>query len=132
MQGNLTLLDGEFDAPDGMGGVEKLTFPGLSDTIVNASVFYEKYGISARVSYQWRSEYLDTIGGLGIGDGEFRGAYENLDVTLRYAINENFTVFADLANLTDEIYTAYDGSPEYPVEVEQIGSRYMFGIRFDY
>ncbi len=132
VQGNLTLLDGEFDAPDGMGGVEKLTFPGLSDTIVNASVFYEKYGISARVSYQWRSEYLDTIGGLGIGDGEFRGAYENLDVTLRYAINENFTVFADLANLTDEIYTAYDGSPEYPVEVEQIGSRYMFGIRFDY
>lgn len=132
VQANLTLLDGEFDAPDPAGGVSQLPFPGLSDTIVNASLFYEKYGLSARIAYQWRSDYIDTIGGLGIGDGEFRGAYENLDITVRYQVTENFTVFADLANLTNEIYTAYDGSPEFPVEVEQIGARYMFGLRFDF
>lgn len=132
VQGGLTLLDGEFDALDASGMVVTSDFPGLSDTIVNASVFYEKYGISARVSYQWRSDYIDTVGGLGIGDGEFRGAYENLDVTLRYKINDNFTVYADLANLTDEIYTAFDGTSDFPVEVEQIGARYMFGLRFDF
>tara|TARA_A100001391_G_scaffold119169_4_gene81045 strand:+ start:43378 stop:46005 length:2628 start_codon:yes stop_codon:yes gene_type:complete len=132
VQGNVTFLDGDFDAMNAAGVVSTLPFPGLSDTIVNTAVFYEKYGLSARVSYQWRSDYIDTIGGLGIGDGEFRGAYENLDVTLRYAVNEHLTVYADLANLTDEIYTAYDGDPSYPTEVEQIGSRYMFGIRFDF
>lgn len=125
-QGNVTFLDGSFDTP-----VEKdIAFQGMSDTILNASLFYEKYGFSARVSYQWRSDWLDTLGGLG--SGEYRKGYENLDVSLRYAVNDNLTLFADLSNLTDEIYVAYAGSAAYPTEVEQIGSRYLFGIRFDY
>ena len=82
------------------------------------------------MSYQWRSDWLDTLGGLG--SGEYRKGYENLDVSLRYAVNDNLTIFADLSNLTDEIYVAYAGSTAYPTEVEQIGSRYLFGIRFDY
>ena len=125
-QGNLTLLDGDFDTP----GQKNIAFQGMSDTIANASLFFEKYGFSARVSYQWRSDWLDTLGGLG--SGEYRKGYENLDVSLRYTINENFTVFADLANLTDEKYVAYQGDLSRPSEVEQIGSRYLFGVRFSY
>lgn len=132
VQGNLTLLDGDFDIPAAGGNPAQqgVAFQGLSDTIVNASLFYEKYGFSARVSYQWRSDWLDTLGGLG--SGEYRQGYENLDVSLRYAINDNLTLFADLANLTDEIYVAYAGTPATPTEVEQIGSRYLFGLRFDF
>ena len=132
VQGNLTLLDGEFDTP-AVGNVPALTgvaFSGLSDTLVNASLFYEKYGFSARVSYQWRSDWLDTLGGLGAG--ESRKAYENVDVSLRYAINEHFTLFADLANLTDEYYIAYSGAQSQVTEVEQIGRRYLFGLRFGF
>lgn len=131
VQANLTLLDGDFEGIDpATGGIGTFAFQGLSDTVLNASLFYEFAGISARVSYQWRTEYLDTLGGLGAG--EFRDGYENLDVTLRYAINDNLTLFADLANLTDEIYVAYEGTPATPSEVEQIGSRYLFGIRFNF
>ncbi|MBB3981906.1 TonB-dependent receptor [Sphingobium fontiphilum] len=125
-QGNLTLLDGDFDTPTQKG----IAFQGMSDTIANASFFYEKYGISARVSYQWRSDWLDTLGGLG--SGEYRKGYENLDVSLRYALTDNFTLFADLANLTDEKYIAYQGSAATPTEVEQIGARYLFGARFSF
>ena len=130
LQGNLTLLDGDFDALQPDGTTASAPFQGMSDTVANASLFYEKHGLSARVSYQWRSEYLDTIGGLGAG--EYRDGYENLDVTLRYAINDNFTVYADLANLTDATYSAYEGTLATPSEVEQIGARYMFGVRFDF
>lgn len=130
VQGNLTLLDGDFDALQPDGSVVKSDFQGMSDTIVNASLFYEKYGLSARISYQWRSEYLDTLGGLGAG--EFRDGYENLDISLRYALTENFMLFADLANITDEHYVAYEGTPATPSEVEQIGARYLFGLRFDF
>ncbi len=131
-QGNVTFLGGDFDIPasGGKPAEQDVAFQGLSDTIANASLYYEKYGFSARVSYQWRSDWLDTLGGMG--SGEYRQGYENLDVSLRYAINENLTVFADMANLTDEIYVAYAGTPNTPTEVEQIGSRYMFGLRFDY
>ncbi|EJL30711.1 TonB-dependent receptor [Novosphingobium sp. AP12] len=125
-QGNLTLLDGDFDMPT----QKNVSFQGMSDTIANASLFYEKYGVSARVSYQWRSDWLDTLGGMG--SGESRKGYENLDVSLRYALTENFTLFADLSNLTDETYVAYQGTTATPTEVEQIGSRYLFGVRFSY
>jgi len=131
-QGNLTLLDGSFDVP-AVGSLPAQTgiaFQGMSNTIANASLFYEKYNFSARVSYQWRSHWLDTLGGLG--SGEYRDGYGNLDVSLRYAVTDNFTLFADLANLTDEIYVAYDGTTERPTEVEQIGSRYLFGLRFNF
>lgn len=123
-QGNVTLLDGDFDTPT----EKNIAFQGMSKRIANASLFFEKYGISARVSYQWRSSWLDTLG--GFGSGEFRKGYENLDVSLRYALNENLTLFADLANLTDEKYIAYQGTPATPTEVEQIGARYLFGVRF--
>lgn len=125
-QGNLTLLDGKFDTP----AVKGIPFQGMSDTVANASLFYEKYGFSARVSYQWRSSWLDTLGGLG--SGEYRAGYENLDVSLRYQLTENLTLFADLSNLTDEIYSAYENTPAFPTEVEQIGARYLFGVRFAY
>ncbi len=125
-QGNLTLLDGDFDTPT----EKNIAFQGMSDKIANASLFYEKYGLSARVSYQWRSDWLDSLG--GFGSGEYRKGYENLDVSLRYALTDNFTLFADLANLTNEKYIAYQGTTAMPTEVEQIGARYLFGVRFSY
>lgn len=130
VQGNLTLLGGSFDARNPAGQLENFAFQGLSDTVLNASVFYEYRGLSLRVAYQRRSEFLDTIGGLGAG--EFRDGFENLDITARYAINDNITVFADLANLTNETYVAFEGTPATPSEVEQIGSRFLFGLRFNF
>lgn len=127
-QGNVTFLDGSFDTAQRAG----IGFPGTSKRIVNASLYYEKYGLSARVSYQHRTDWLETLsmgtGGSNSGD-EYRHGYENLDVALRYRLTENFTLFADLSNLTDAVYWAYEGTGAKPTEVEQIGSRYMFGVR---
>jgi TonB-dependent receptor len=130
VQGNLTLLGGDFEAVNAAGQLETFDFQGLSDTVLNASVFYEYGGLSMRVAYQKRTEFLDTIGGLGAG--EFRDGFENLDVTLRYALTQNLTLFADLANLTDETYVAFEGTPATPSEVERIGERYLFGVRFNF
>lgn len=130
-QGNVTWLGGQFDTQL-IGGVQQkgIAFQGLSDKIANASLYFEKYGLSARVSYQWRSDWLDTLGGLG--SGEYRKGYGNLDVSVRYKVNDAITLFADAANLTDEKYIAYEGTHDKPTEVEQIGSRYMFGVRFNF
>lgn len=130
VSGNLALLDGEFDTPARKGA----PFPGTSKTVVNTAISYEKYGVSARLSYQWRDDWADTLGGLGLGSGgdEFRKAYGNLDLTLRYALTSNLTLFADASNLTDETYIAYEGDTNHPSEVEQIGRRFMAGLRFNF
>jgi len=126
-QGNLSFLDGKFETPDG----RKAPFPGTSDVIANASLFYEAYGVSARLSYQWRDDWVDTLSFEGFGD-QSRKAYGNLDFSFRYAINYRFTVFLDANNLTNEKYIAYEGDVSHPTEVEQIGRRYLAGIRFSY
>lgn len=130
VSGNLALLDGEFDTPARKGA----PFPGTSKTVVNTALSYEKYGLSARLSYQWRDNWADTLGGLGLGSGgdEFRKAYGNLDLTLRYALSARLTLFADASNLTNETYIAYEGDTNHPSEVEQIGRRFMAGVRFNF
>jgi TonB-dependent receptor len=123
-QGNLALLDGEFKTLDGVTNA----FPGTSDTIVNASVFYEKYGWSVRLSYQWRDDWAETISLTGL-DNEFRQGYENLDLSVRYQVNDRLGLYFDASNLTDETYVVFQGTPKLPTEVEQIGRRFMVGIR---
>ncbi len=129
-QGNVALIGGSFDTFDRTGA----DFPGTSSRIVNASLFYEKYGLSARVSYQWRSDWVDTLGGFGAGStgDERRAGYANLDVALRYQLTNGFVLFVDATNLTDEIYVAYLGQRNRPTEVEQIGRRFMGGVRFNF
>lgn len=124
-QGNVSFLDGDFKTPTD----QTAAFPGVSDTIVNASLFYEKYGFSARFSYQWRSDWIDTLSFNGWGD-QTRKAYENLDLSLRYAINDNISLYFDLNNLTNEKYIAFEGDINHPTEVEQIGRRFLGGVRF--
>ncbi|MDG2520567.1 TonB-dependent receptor [Caulobacter segnis] len=124
-QGNLSLLSGDFKSPDG----RTVDFPGVSDTIANASIFYEKHGLSARLSYQWRSKWIDTLTFEGFGD-QMRDGYENLDLSVRYAINDNVSIYFDANNLTDETYVAYEGDRRHPTEVEQVGRRYLAGVRF--
>jgi TonB-dependent receptor len=129
-QGNIAFLGGSFDTPDRKGA----RFPGTSDKVVNASLFYEKFGASVRLSYQWRSDWTDTLGGLGVGSSgdEKRKGYANLDLALRFAVNSNISLFFDANNLTDETYVAYEGVAEKPTEVEQIGRRFMGGVRFNF
>ena len=129
-QGNLTLIDGSFDTVER----KDIRFPGTSNRIANASLYYEKFGLSARVSYQHRTRWLDTLGGLGLGGGsdEYRAGYDNVDVAIRYSVTPNLSLYADLSNLTDAIYSAYQGNAGRPTEVEQIGRRYMGGIRFNF
>lgn len=129
-QGNIAFIGGSFDSPDRRNAA----FPGTSDRIINASLFYEKFGLSARISYQWRSDWVDTLGGFGVGStgDEKRRAYDNLDIAIRYAVTPNVTLFLDANNLTDALYIAFEGDRSKPTEVEQIGRRFLGGVRFNF
>ena len=126
-QGNVTFLDGEFKTPEGV----KSAFPGLSDTIVNASIFYEKYGLSARLSYQWRNDWLDEPS-VDATDQTYWAATEQLDLSLRYQVRDGVTVYFDASNLTDEIGMRYQGHANRPIEAEGVGRRFMGGVRFNF
>jgi len=130
---NLTVLSSEFTAPSLAN--RQFQLPGTSDTIVNASVFYEKFGISARLNYQYRSDWLSTTENESLT--EFWGATTRVDASIRYAIPQfsnglAVTLFADANNITDERDLRYINTPATPNQYEGFGARWMFGIRVDY
>lgn len=80
-----------------------LDLPGYSDDTVNVALMYEKYGLSARLAYNWRSEYLLTRRDSDMFAPVIADSTGQLDASIRYAINDNFTVGIEATNLTDEI-----------------------------
>lgn len=126
-QGNLTFLDGDFKTPDGRTS----RFPGMSDMLGNASLFYENYGWSVRVSYQWRDDWLDEPSPDATSD-TFWSATEQVDLSVRYQVRDGLTLYFDANNLTDEIGQRFQGSPSRPIETEGVGRRYMAGLRFNF
>lgn len=130
---NLTLLGSRFTAPS--LGNRQFDLPGTSDTVANASIFFEKFGISARVNYQYRSDWLSTTENESLN--EFWGATERVDASVRYSIPQfsnglAVTLFADANNITDERDLRFINSAATPNQYEGFGARYMFGIRVDY
>jgi TonB-dependent receptor len=107
-----------------------LSFPGLSKTAENASVYYENDDFSVRVSYVWRSKWLITA--LGRGNlPEFNMSYGELDASASYNINEYLSVFADAVNLTDSQLVQYN-APARPILFDTFGQRLYFGVRAKY
>ena len=126
-QGSLSLTKGEFETPDG----STVEFPGTSDRIVGATLFYEKYGLSSRLTYQYRTDWLDEVfpSGSAANSNLYWDETTRLDLSVRYQINDHVAVFMDANNLTDEKGVRYQGQENRPYEVESFGRKYLFGVR---
>jgi outer membrane receptor protein involved in Fe transport len=86
------------------------------------------------LSYQTRSPWLDEVfpSGSGASSDLFWGRSTRVDASVRYQINENFSIYADGNNITNENGVRYQGVPDRPYEVESFGRRYLFGVRVNF
>ena len=125
---NVTFNDSEATTPDG----RDVRLPGASDLIYNTSLYYEAHGLSARLSWQYRDEWIDSI-----GDGDVMGdAYWDevgrLDFSMRYAFNDNVEMYFDANNLLNEPGIRYQGIRNRTTEFERFGKRFMIGVRMSF
>lgn len=127
VQGSVTLIDGEVDL-----GTRKANFPGTSKWVANGAVYYEKYGASLRLSYQYRSDYANDLAPGGSNADLIWEAQQRVDFSARYDVNRYVTLFADVSNITDERGLVYQGTTERPYELEYFGRRFLFGVRARY
>ncbi|MDP6882293.1 MAG: TonB-dependent receptor, partial [Alteromonas macleodii] len=70
----------------------------------NVGVFYETDLYSARLNYNYRSEYF--IAQAEIGD-QYRDEQSQLDAQVSWNVTETITLKAEALNLTDEIWENY-------------------------
>jgi TonB-dependent receptor len=128
IQTNVSLNKSEAITPNG----DKVRFPGTSDMVLNVGPYYEKYGFSARVSYQYRSSWIDGLGEPGVGGDFYWAADGELDVSARYAITKNIEVYADFSNLLNGPGRRFVGNDARSIERETFGRRFTGGFRVTY
>ena len=125
----------------------KLRLPGTSDEVYNVSGYYEKYGLSLRLSYQKRSAWLDGFADdLADAGDTYWAEDDELDFSARYEVNKNVELYFDATNILNNpgrrfaepgnLLTA-TGIPTgftdiYTIEWEQFGQRFAGGVRVSF
>lgn len=107
---------------------------GLSDS-ANVQVFYEKDGLSVKVTYAWRDDYLIGVGqeqGSAEVPPQFGKEYAQTDLSVNYDINDELTVFFEGINITNETEQGYGRYKEQFLYARQYGPRYTLGARYTF
>jgi TonB-dependent receptor len=104
---------------------------GLSDS-ANAVLMFEKFGISARLAYNWRDEFLQNINQGGFRNPIFVEAYDQIDLSVGYDINDNLAVSFEAINLTGEDVRWHGRSDLQMWRLEDQGARYGLGARYKF
>ena len=109
MQANYTrLLSDGVPNPDLEGGVSLDTQAGdlpleqLSNHTVNFVALYEKNAISARLAYNWRSDFMLTSRDVITRKPAFNESTGQLDGSIFYSVTDNIDVGLQAVNLLDE------------------------------
>lgn len=113
------------------------------DMTANASIYYDKHGIFARLSYNLRGEYLHSIEGGSQQAQEARsigttlaaydtwiGETHRVDLTLRYKITPQLQVFFDAINLTNEPTVRFMGSEVRPLQKQYTERVFTVGLKW--
>jgi TonB-dependent receptor len=144
-QGNLTYIDAKTQQNNGAGGLsyQPITdqLNGVSKWNYNIVGIYERYGFAARLTYNNRSSFRATQ--QFRGDDiyrEFGRPAGRLDLSLNYDVSDQFTLFGDWTNITEEPYrqdlsSARNGQPRaefvrykrYDESTISAGLRFRFG-----
>ncbi|KQY92159.1 MULTISPECIES: TonB-dependent receptor [unclassified Brevundimonas] len=112
--------------------------PGLSETVANLTLYYEKDGVQARVSNRYRSEFVGEVAGFGNGRTFRRVAAENIvDAQIGYEFQagplEGLSALFQVNNLTDEPFYTYEGGDERRIiDYQSYGRTFLFGLNYRY
>jgi len=125
-----TKVDGDVNVdPYANPNVNIFALTGLGDS-ANITGIYEKHGLSARVSYNWRDKYLSGTNQGGNRNPLFTAAFGTLDASISYDVTQNFSLSLEAVNLTSEPFRQYARTETNLVYVQELKPRFYLGARF--
>jgi TonB-dependent receptor len=131
MQANYTYVYSKAPSPDAQdtsGNPLQVPLEGLSKNSYNLIAMYEKGPISARIAYNWRSQWVVTTRGNGTGDLPiYDKAFGQVDASVTYHVNDNFSLTAAAVNLTNTKRAPIFGVDTRPRDV-QVNDR-MYSLK---
>lgn len=125
-----TKVDGDVNVdPYADPNVNVFALTGLGDS-ANFTGIYEKNGLSARVSYNWRDKYLSATNQGGNRNPLFTDTFGTLDANISYDVSENIAVSLEAVNLTSEPFRQYARTETNLVYVQELKPRFYLGARY--
>jgi TonB-dependent receptor len=132
VQGNYTVVDGDVEFNNaGDPGVDQFALLGLSDT-ANATVIFEKFGISARLAWNWRDVSLDQTNRGGFRNPTYTDAYKQIDMNVSYEISDRMQVSLEAVNLTGEDVRTFGRANIDYWFVQDLHPRFLLGARYKF
>jgi TonB-dependent receptor len=132
LQANYTVVNGDISFDDLAPPTEsQFALLGLSDT-ANLVFIYENFGFEARLAYNWRDEFLRQTNQGGSRNPVYVDEYEQWDLNVAYNITDQFSVFMEGLNLTEENTRWHNRSDHMTFYLEDLGARYQFGARYTF
>ncbi|MEM1088379.1 MAG: TonB-dependent receptor, partial [Pseudomonadota bacterium] len=131
--GSYTLVDGDVGFDVGADpSVNQFALVGLSDT-ANLTLIYEDHGLSARLAYNWRDEFLSqTNRGGGFRNPAFTEAYSQFDLSVSYDLTENAAISLEGINITGEDFRSYGRDETNLWFAQEFDPRWMVGARYKF
>ena len=98
----------------------------------NGTIFYEKYGISARIAYNRRERFLQTLAGGPGNEPVFVRDYGQFDGSIAVNVTPFAQVFVEGTNLFNAKYFATGRFDNQLLRYQNFGPRYDAGVRFSF
>ncbi|WP_213980444.1 TonB-dependent receptor [Sphingomonas sp. dw_22] len=123
---NATLTESNLDIPDGPKG----TFPGQSDYLYGAKLFYQKGRVEASIAYHNTGKQLISAGLLDSGvQDQYNNDLRRLDAKASFKLLPGTQLFFEAQNLTDEPTRQYQsGNTDWIIQNERYGRTFYAGI----
>ncbi len=129
---NLTLTRSEGSVVQG-GREIRQALQGQSDLSYNLIGYYEKGPLSLRAAFSHRSRYADQFRGdvwpSGVPHTLFVDDRDQLDLSARYQMTDQVSVFVDAINVTGTDYYSYDTERAMSRDYFAQGTVFNFGVR---
>ena len=111
--------------------VDQFALLGLSDT-ANATLIYDKNGISARLSYNWRDKFLSASNQGQSHNPNFTKAYGQVDFNISYDVTPQLAISVEGINVLEEKQVIYGRSTNQVFFAQEGSARYLAGVRFKF
>lgn len=123
---NYTFVDSGEGSISGSG--RSLPPQKLSRHSYNLIGYYEKYGFSARVAYNWRSKFFDSQ--TGFQEGEIKEGYGQLDASMGYDFTKKLSIQLEAINILNAPERSYQEIRERVTSYAVNDRRFLIGVRW--
>jgi iron complex outermembrane recepter protein len=128
--GSYSYSDSEVEFTTDLSGSSlTIPLPGLSESVLNTTLFYGYEGFDTRISMRYRSEYVSEQVAVE-SQLAFFDAETVFDYQASYAFDSGLKLLFQVNNLTDEANKTYFGQTHQTGTLQSFGRQYFLGVSY--